>query len=545
MIKLVSFPGINQFRTVVLDVQNSARFVGLDEDKNPIYDENLPKPTLKFTGTVKLHGCFQFNARVKMFDGSAKRINSIKPGDIVLGFDENGNFVPSKVLHKLTNGYAENWIKIKVKHGQMGGDRIITCTPNHKIFVKGKGWVEATNINIDDKLLFTDTYNQLSKKSLEMLTGKILGDAHKLFEDIKEIVPESMQYKLSQEFRGHFVNPEFENSKTAFVSMDGVVTKVISVKTKPMLKHDLETETHNYFVSNVLVHNSQGAVSFNNSDGMWVQSRENIITPLKDNAGFAFFVQSNKQSFENLFERLKDAYDIDLNVYTLTIYGEWVGKNIQKNVAISKLPNKSFFIFGSKVSKLSDNEFQAYWVNSNDLRDTYNSIYNVNDYEKFEIEIDFNDPGASQSKIDALVEQVEKECPVAKEFGISGLGEGIVFKSEYNDDTYIFKAKGLLHAEKKEKVKPDIDNEQIQKLQVLAEKVTPSWRLEQALEKACDFMNGGTLNRKHLGNYIKYVIADVIKEDLDAIAEENVEPKELNKYISEIARDYFFQKEKI
>lgn len=345
MIKLVSFPGINQFRTVVQDVQNSAHFVGLDEDKNPIYDKNLPKPILKFTGTVKLHG-------------------------------------------------------------------------------------------------------------------------------------------------------------------------------------------------------SLGAVSFNNSDGMWVQSRENIITPLKDNAGFAFFVQSKKQSFKNLLERLKDKYDLNLDVYTLTIYGEWAGKNIQKNVAISDLPNKSFFIFGVKVSNLNDSEFKAYWVNSNDLRDTYNNIYNVNDYQKFEIEIDFNDPCASQIKIDALVQQVEKECPVAKEFGISGTGEGIVFSAILNDTTYIFKAKGLLHAEKKEKVKPDTDNEQIQKLQVLAEKVTPSWRLEQALEKACDFMNGGTLNRKHLGNYIQYVIADVIKEDLDVIAEENVEPKELNKYISEIARNYFFQKEK-
>ena len=56
-------------------------------------------------------------------------------------------------------------------------------------------------------------------------------------------------------------------------------------------------------------------------------------------------------------------------------------------------------------------------------------------------------------------------------------------------------------------------------------------------------MNGGSIDRKHLGNYIRLVIADVIKEESYTIAEAGLEPKDLNSKISEVARQYFFQKE--
>ncbi len=52
----VKFSHIGQFRNVIHSVQSTAHFMGLDEDKEPIYDESHPKPTLTFKGTVKLHG---------------------------------------------------------------------------------------------------------------------------------------------------------------------------------------------------------------------------------------------------------------------------------------------------------------------------------------------------------------------------------------------------------------------------------------------------------------------------------------------------------
>ena len=56
MKKHLSFPSIEQFRTVIANINRQFNFVGLDEQGEAIYDMTLPKPILTFTGTVKLHG---------------------------------------------------------------------------------------------------------------------------------------------------------------------------------------------------------------------------------------------------------------------------------------------------------------------------------------------------------------------------------------------------------------------------------------------------------------------------------------------------------
>ena len=71
------------------------------------------------------------------------------------------------------------------------------------------------------------------------------------------------------------------------------------------------------------------------------QSRESILSPEKDNAGFARWVESQKDLW------LSIAGDLDI-----VIFGEWIGKGIQKNVACSSIPEKAFAIFA--VRSLSD-----------------------------------------------------------------------------------------------------------------------------------------------------------------------------------------------
>jgi hypothetical protein len=51
-----AFPDIGQFRNAVKSVERISAFVGLDEDGEPVYDRNKPKPTISYVGTVKLHG---------------------------------------------------------------------------------------------------------------------------------------------------------------------------------------------------------------------------------------------------------------------------------------------------------------------------------------------------------------------------------------------------------------------------------------------------------------------------------------------------------
>ena len=299
------------------------------------------------------------------------------------------------------------------------------------------------------------------------------------------------------------------------------------------------------FTGTVKAHGTNASVAYNNHDGMWCQSKAKIITPEQDNAGFAFFVESKKECFEEIIKDISMNNDIDLNENTITVYGEWCGGNIQKNVAINGL-DKMFLLFGIKVTPF-DTEETSYWIDSKGYEyfPDETRIYNIENFGTFKVDVDLNNPKMSQNKIHDLTEFVEDECPIGKYFGISGTGEGIVWVAEYNGDRYRFKSKGEKHAGKsKVKTIKKVDNERLQLIIDTADKVTPVWRLEQMLEETCDFMNGGEMDRSKLGDFIRLVINDIMKEDLHIINDAGLEPKDINKRVSEVARMYFFEQEK-
>lgn len=294
------------------------------------------------------------------------------------------------------------------------------------------------------------------------------------------------------------------------------------------------------------LHGTNASIIFNDQEGMWVQSREKIITSQKDNAGCAFYVESHKEAFMDIINQIKEKYSIDTSVHTICIYFEWVGKGIQKNVAISNI-EKSVFIIGIKIAKPDDKEFINYWVYSGGFSDKENRIYNILDYKTYEILIDFNTPQLAQNKIIEMTLEVEDECPVGKEFGQIGIGEGIVFSHITEDGKrYMFKSKGEKHSAKsKVKTLKPVDDAKINKIIEVANKVTTAGRLQQMFDLEIDTLNGGTIERSKIGGFIKRVINDVLKEEMDVIAEAGLEPKDVNSYISTIAKDFFFEQEKV
>lgn len=296
------------------------------------------------------------------------------------------------------------------------------------------------------------------------------------------------------------------------------------------------------FKGTIKLHGTNAGVCGNSSDGIWVQSRKNIITPESDNAGFAFFVESKKDTFNGMVDKVFSTNNLDTVENTVSIYGEWCGKGIQKGVGISEI-DKSFFIFGVKITP-HDESKPAYWVDYTYLRDESNNIYNINDYETYEVVVDFNEPKLIQNTLNELTLSVEEECPVAKAFGFEKtIGEGIVWTAEYKGVTHRFKVKGDKHAGKsKVKSLKKVDDEKINKCVELAEKVTPTWRLEQMLTETFDLINGGSLDVKRTGEYIKSVIGDIVKEETLTISDYGLELKDITKYISQIAKNYLFQK---
>tara|TARA_R110000782_G_scaffold54693_2_gene115742 strand:+ start:5563 stop:6621 length:1059 start_codon:yes stop_codon:yes gene_type:complete len=303
------------------------------------------------------------------------------------------------------------------------------------------------------------------------------------------------------------------------------------------------------FKGTVKLHGTNAAVSFKygyDQEGSeyWAQSRENIITPEKDNAGFAFFVESKKEIFKKFAVQIGERNLFDVRSNIVTIYGEWCGGNIQKNVGISNLP-KSFFIFGIKVSPVTDfsdeeeNLPPSYWIPYHYLSSPEDNIYNIDDFPIYSIDIDFNMPQLIQNELSELTIAVEDECPVAKAFGFSGIGEGIVWSTNVKGIVHRFKVKGEKHSSSKVKTLASVDVEKLGSIQKFVEYAVTESRFKQSIENV--FPNDEPIDTKKLGDVIRWVINDVIKEEMDTMVENGIEPKDVNKYVSTKVRDMFFK----
>ena len=310
---------------------------------------------------------------------------------------------------------------------------------------------------------------------------------------------------------------------------------------EPIYDHKKEKPTLT-FKGTVKLHGTNAGVSFNEG-GYWIQSRENIITPEKDNAGFAFFVESKKHVFKKFVDQISSVNFFDLRNNTVTIYGECCGGNIQKGVAICNLP-KSFFIFGVKVTPHTNSEEEqktkpAFWIPSHYLKSPEDNIYNIEDFQTWEMEIDFNYPELVQNKLGELTLAVEEECPVGKAFGFSGVGEGIVWSCNYNGVVHRFKVKGEKHSSSKVKKLAEVDVEKINSIKEFVDYAVTESRFNQGIEKT--FPNNEPIDVKKMGQLMKWIVDDIIKEEMDTMVQNKLEPKDVGKYISTKVREMFFK----
>ena len=145
------------------------------------------------------------------------------------------------------------------------------------------------------------------------------------------------------------------------------------------------------FIGTVKVHGTNAAICAT-KDEFWCQSKGNIITQGKDNAGFAFFIETHPD-FETISERTKDLCDA-LRADEVCVYGEWAGKGVQKGVGISEI-QKTFYPFGIKY--LPQGEEDYIWVTHVDFNlelftEGLDRITSIFDFGVYNVTIDFNDP---------------------------------------------------------------------------------------------------------------------------------------------------------
>lgn len=302
------------------------------------------------------------------------------------------------------------------------------------------------------------------------------------------------------------------------------------------------------FIGTCKLHGSNGSFVRLNDGTTWVQSRENIITPEQDNYGFATFCHKNETHLHVILDQLE--YDKELYSGAV-VYGEWVGKGIQKNVGISQF-DKMFVVFNIKL--LAADDANNVWV-SDDIvkqivgRNDEARIYNVYLFDTFKIDIDFTYPELITNKLIELTEQVEKECPATKYFLQDNsiddpimLGEGIVWHCNtppYTGGSFTFKVKGSIHSASKVKKLASVDVEKVNSIKECVEKIITENRMNQGLEHLKQ--NNLEIIPQNIGTFIKWVVTDAIREELDTIIESGLDPKDIGGVASKVARNWFFQ----
>ena len=287
------------------------------------------------------------------------------------------------------------------------------------------------------------------------------------------------------------------------------------------------------FTGTVKLHGTNAAIRFDwDSDKeeyiQGYQSRNRIISVDDDNMGFAKWCDERDLTWL-LDECLQMTNNDDPK--SMVIFGEFCGSNIQSNVALTGLP-KMFVVFGLQV----DGE----WVVIENLESNDDLIYSIMDFYTYAVTVDCNQPEIAQNEIIKLVDQVEGLCPVAHELGVDGIGEGIVWKCITMGFTdLMFKSKGEKHSKTKVKTLNPVDAERIGKVRAFAESVMTESRLEQGIDylKECNMQ----INVKSIGVFLKYVVSDCMKEEKVSMIESDIEPKEVGKYLSEVAKQWFFR----
>lgn len=313
------------------------------------------------------------------------------------------------------------------------------------------------------------------------------------------------------------------NDRAKFVGKDENGDAIFDhSKTSPTLK----------FVGFVKGHGTNSSVHFNpKTNEFWCESRNNIISVDSDNAGFARFIENNKLVVLDLIQSIKNP-----NLETISIFGEWAGKGIQKGVAISEV-DKFFSIFKVGIEERWTSNEVISSLKANESR-----IFNMSQFGSFEIEINFNRPEFSQNTLVDLTLKVEEECPIGKFFGISGTGEGIVWSCVtpgFESSDFWFKTKGEKHSVSKVTKIAAVDIEKVKSNEEFVEKTVTENRLRQGLEYLKEMKI--EISPKSTGDFIRWVHNDILKEESDIMNASGISEKDLGRLVSVKAKTWFFQ----
>ncbi len=291
----------------------------------------------------------------------------------------------------------------------------------------------------------------------------------------------------------------------------------------------------------VKLHGTNAGILVDSLKNVTAISRTAVLTPTSDNAGFAKWVASHAHELEKFAPKAG----------TLVIVGEWCGPGIQRGVAVNQLKERAFVVFAARIVECDEPDFitepQALAGFTVKVPGMYVLPW-FNSGEEFKS--DWNESAEALQpvldRINAHVLSVEELDPwMASQFGIKGVGEGLVFypvSAEHlgyeNFSNLCFKAKGEKH-QVVAKTKPaQADPTVVAGLAAFAELVVTPTRLEQGVRA----VNGGELvfDSKNIGAFLGWISKDILKETTAELEASGLDQKAAIQACSNRARTWYF-----
>lgn len=305
------------------------------------------------------------------------------------------------------------------------------------------------------------------------------------------------------------------------------------------------------FHGSVKVHGTNAAITRLPHGEYQAQSRSKVLVKPEDNMGFrAWFDELDISVLERIFKDVIKNADLVMRMdncweMPITVYGEWAGKGIQKGVAVSDV-QRFFYIFAVQIGDV--------WMSpilvGNITESPEQRIFNGHGPESpfYSVAVDFEDPVSianAQNAMGAMTQQVEDECPVGKRFGVAGVGEGIVWTcvtpsqvtGSRSYEGLSFKVKGEKHSVSKVTTLASANVEKVKSVQEFVDRTVTENRLKQGLDVLRE--QGKPEGPKGTGDFIKWLSADVLKEESDVLAESGLTAKDVSGALATAARQWY------
>jgi hypothetical protein len=299
-------------------------------------------------------------------------------------------------------------------------------------------------------------------------------------------------------------------------------------------------------VGTVKLHGTHADILIHSDDSIVFQSKGVVgISPTRDNAGFATTMSQKTKVLLRLrdlflarFKQLNPETSID-QTHPVLIAGEWIGKSIQKEVAIAQL-SKRFVIVSLNINGQwqRDSDYGGIAIPNHD-------IYNISRAGVFTHILHPEDVQRTTDELQSLAEDVARRCPFAATFGLDGEGEGIVWKpaeAPYNANPNLwFKTKGGRFKPTFTPRPPRQCLETAEQNRLVAAEVARIWTSELRLKQGLDNLRERQIkiNLRGLGAFLKWVQNDIALEEKRYIAEHKIDVPTLRIEIAKIARPWY------